>query len=200
MRDVRLRVAIIDENPMRSAILEAGLREAGLDDLHIIAERDGLLRRLQTIMPDVVLIDLENPSRDVLEEMLMVSRSVERPIAMFVDQSDATMIEAAIDAGVSAYIVDGLRKERVKPILDLSISRYNAYARLRAELAEARTALAERKLIDKAKGILMAQRGLSEPDAYALLRSAAMSQGRKIADIAQALITAEQLLEGSIKR
>lgn len=191
-----LRIAVIDDNPVRGAVLEAGLREAGLEDIHILSGRARLLARLVALEPDVVLIDIENPSRDVLDEMFQVSRAVARPIAMFVDQSDASMIEAAIDAGVSAYVVDGLRKERVKPILDLAISRFNFHARLAAELEAAKTALAERKLLDRAKGILMRQRGIDEPAAYALLRSSAMKQGRKIAEIAQAVITADELLTG----
>ena len=191
-----LRIAVIDDNPVRGAVLEAGLREAGLEDIHILSGRARLLARLVALEPDVVLIDIENPSRDVLDEMFQVSRAVARPIAMFVDQSDASMIEAAIDAGVSAYVVDGLRKERVKPILDLAISRFNFHARLAAELEAAKTALAERKLLDRAKGILMRQRGIDEPAAYALLRSSAMKQGRKIAEIAQAVITADELLAG----
>jgi response regulator NasT len=146
--------------------------------------------------PDVVLMNLGNPSRDSLEEMLAVSRALARPIAMFVDQSDDDMIGAAIDAGVSAYVVDGLRKDRVKPILDLAIRRFHAFSRLQAELDEARTELAERKTIDRAKAILMESRKLGEPEAYALLRSTAMSQGRRIADVAEALITAASLLGG----
>lgn len=191
-----LRIAVIDDNPTRWAVLEAGLREAGLDDIHILSGRARLLARLVELKPDVVLIDIENPSRDVLDEMFQVSRAVAKPIAMFVDQSDASMIEAAIDAGVSAYVVDGLRKERVKPILDLAVSRFNFHARLTAELEAAKTALAERKLIDRAKGILMRQRGTDEPAAYALLRGSAMKQGRKIAEIAQAVVTADELLTG----
>jgi response regulator NasT len=148
--------------------------------------------------PDVVLMDLGSPSRDTLEEMLMVSRALARPIAMFVDQSDDAMIGAAIDAGVSAYVVDGLRKERVKPVLELAVRRFNAFAKMQAELDEARTALSDRKTIDRAKSILMNQRSLSEQDAYALLRSSAMNQGKKIVDVAQALITASDLLGGGL--
>jgi response regulator NasT len=148
--------------------------------------------------PDVVLMDLGSPSRDTLEEMLSVSRALARPIAMFVDKSDEAMIGAAIDAGVSAYVVDGLRKERVKPVLELAVRRFNAFARIQAELDEARNALSDRKVIDRAKSILMAQRNLSEQDAYTLLRSSAMNQGKKIVDVAQALITASDLLGGGL--
>jgi response regulator NasT len=119
---------------------------------------------------------------------------VRRPIAMFVDQSDRNTIEAAVDAGVSAYIVDGLRKERVKHILDLCISRFNAFSRLQDELSRAKSALEARKVIDRAKGILMQVKGLSEEQAYALLRTTAMNEKRKITEVAQAVITAAELL------
>ena len=189
-----LRIAIIDESGLRATILEDGLREAGFDDIEVVQPHSGFVARLERMAPDVVLMNLGNPSRDSLEEMLAVSRALARPIAMFVDQSDDTMIGAAIDAGVSAYVVDGLRKDRVKPILDLAIRRFNAYSRLQSELDEARTELAERKTIDRAKAILMESRTLSEPEAYALLRSTAMKQGRRIVDVADALITATSLL------
>src|ERR1700744_237589 len=124
------KIAIVDESPIRAAILEEGLREAGFTDVVRIDEMQSLLSRIYAIDPDVILIDLENPSRDILEQMFQVSRAVRRPIAMFVDQSDTASIQAAVDAGVSAYIVGGLRKDRVKNILDLCISRFNAFARL----------------------------------------------------------------------
>lgn len=191
-----MRVAIVDESPARAAIIEEGLREAGLTDTFILTARTGLVAQLQAIAPDVVLINLGNPSRDALEESFTVSRALSRPIAMFVDQSDEEAIAAAVDAGVSAYIVDGMRKERIKPLLDLAITRFNAFARLQTELQEARTALADRKTIDRAKAILMETRGLSEPDAYGLLRSAAMNQGRRLVEVADALVTASALLGG----
>lgn len=191
-----MRIAIIDESGLRATILEEGLREAGFDDIEVVNPQRGFVARLERIAPDVVLMNLGNPSRDSLEEMLAVSRALARPIAMFVDQSDESMIAAAIDAGVSAYVVDGLRKERIKPILDLAIRRFNAYSRLQAELDEARTELAERKVIDRAKAILMDSRKLTEPEAYALLRTTAMRQGRRIAEVADALVTAAGLLGG----
>lgn len=191
-----LRIAIIDESDLRSAVLEDGLREAGYTDIARISPRRAFVAELQDLAPDVVIIDLGLPNRDTLEDMLAVSRALSLPTAMFVDQSDDSMIEAAIDAGVSAYVVDGLRKERVKPILDLAIKRFNAFSRLQEELRQAKTALAERKVIDRAKAILMQSRGIAEPEAYAMLRSTAMNQGRKIAEVAEALLTASALLKG----
>jgi two-component system, response regulator / RNA-binding antiterminator len=193
--DASLKIVIVDESPIRAAILEDGLREAGFDHVMRIEETTNLLARVYALDPDVILIDLENPSRDVLEQMFQVSRIVKRPIAMFVDQSDSASIEAAVDAGVSAYIVDGLKKERVKSILDLCISRFNAFARLQNELDRTKTALEERKIIDRAKGILMKAKNLTEEEAYTLLRKTAMNEKKKIAEIAQSIITAAELLK-----
>ena len=191
-----MRIVIVDDSGARASVLEEGLREAGYDDIHFVPPRGAFVARIERMAPDVVLMDLGSPSRDTLEEMLLVSRALAKPIAMFVDQSDDTMIGAAIDAGVSAYVVDGLRKDRVKPILELAVRRFTAFSRMQRDLDEARTALANRKTIDKAKAILMAQRGLNEAEAYALLRSTAMNQGRRLADVAEALITASALLGG----
>ena len=193
--DAALKILLIDEDPIRRTILEAGLREAGFANVVRIETTTGLLDQVYRIDPDVILIDLENPSRDVLEQMFQVSRIVRRPIAMFVDQSDRSTTEAAVDAGVSAYIVGGLQKERIKGILELCISRFNAVARLQDELDQAKTALEARKTIDRAKGILMQAKGLSEEQAYAALRKTAMNEKRKIADVAQAVITATELLK-----
>ena len=192
--DTALTILVIDDNPVRSAILEDGLREAGHVNVVRLDTTHELLRRIWQIDPDVVLIDLADPSRDVLEQMFQVSRMVKRPIAMFVDQSDTAMIEAAVDAGVSAYIVDGLKKERVKPILDMTVSRFNAFDRLARQLDEARSELAERKLIERAKGIMMKSRGIGEEEAYALLRKTAMNEKKKLSEIAQSVVTAAQLL------
>src|ERR1700744_5445758 len=187
------KIAIVDESPIRAAILEEGLREAGFTDVVRIDEMQSLLSRIYAMDPDVILIDLENPSRDVLEQMFQVSRAVKRPVAMFVDQSDKASIEAAVDAGVSAYIVGGLQKERIKNILDLCISRFNAFSRLEDELDRARTALEERKVIDRAKGILMKAKNFDEEEAYALLRRTAMNEKKKIAEVAHSVVTAAEL-------
>jgi response regulator NasT len=194
-QDAALKILVIDEDPVRRAILEAGLREAGFENVILLGDTTGLIDRVYKIDPDVILIDLENPSRDVLEQMFQVSRIVRRPIAMFVDQSDRGAIEAAVEAGVSAYIVDGLKKERMKHILDLCISRFNAFARLQDELDRAKSALEQRKVVDRAKGILMQAKQLSEEQAYTLLRKTAMNEKRKIADVAQSVITAAELLK-----
>ena len=194
MSDKPLRILIVDQNLMRGSVIEEGLREAGYQDVILVHEMQNLLRRIVDDDPDVVFIDLENPNRDVLEQMFQMSRLVHRPVAMFVDRSDTSTIEAAVQAGVGAYVVDGLRKERVKSILDMCISRFNVFRRLRDELDRTRQALDERKLVERAKGILMRARKLGEEDAYALLRKAAMDSNQRLADIAQGVITAAELL------
>ena len=193
--DRLIRIAIVDENPLRSAIIEAGLREAGYGDIVRIERMTALLKRIEEIAPDVILIDLENPSRDALENMFTVSRTVSRPVAMFVDQSDTAMIEAAVEAGVSAYIVDGLKKERVKAILDMAITRFHVFDRLKRELADTKSKLEDRKIIDRAKGIVMKAKSLSEEEAYALMRRAAMRENRRIADVARSIVTTSDLLQ-----
>ncbi|GLI93856.1 two-component system response regulator [Methylocystis echinoides] len=190
-----VKIVIVDESPVRAAILEEGLREAGFADIERIAGTNSLLRRIYALDPEVILIGLENPSRDELEQMFQVSRAVRRPVAMFVDQSDAASIQASVEAGVSAYIVDGLKKERIKSILDLCVSRFNAFAKLQGELERARSDLEERKVIDRAKGILMKSKNMPEDEAYRLMRSVAMRENKKIADIAQSIITASELLK-----
>jgi two-component system, response regulator / RNA-binding antiterminator len=189
------KIVIVDESPIRAAILEEGLREAGYTGVAHISEMQSLLARIYALDPDIILIDLENPSRDVLEQMFQVSRAVRRPIAMFVDQSDAASIQASVDAGVSAYIVDGFKKERIKPILDLCVSRFNAFAKLQDELDRTKNALEERKVIDRAKGILMKLKGLTEEEAYVLMRSTAMREKKKIGEIAQSILTASEMLK-----
>lgn len=195
-----LRILIIDENAARAAILEEGLRvtSAGVDeatfDVHHIRDRVNLLERMAAVDPDAVLIDLGDPSSIALEQMLEIARVARRPIAIFVDKSDGAAIAAAIDAGVAAYVVDGLRRERVRSILDVTMKRFQAVERLRRELAQAKSALEERKVIEQAKAILMRQRGCSESDAYALLRRTAMSQNRRIAELARTLVAAAALI------
>jgi response regulator NasT len=189
------KIVIIDESPIRAAILEEGLREAGYTEVVQVNEMQSLLARIHALDPDIIIIDLENPSRDSLEQMFQVSRAVRRPIAMFVDQSDSAMIQASVDAGVSAYIVDGLKKERIKPILDLCVSRFNAFSKLQDELDRTKNALEERKVIDRAKGILMKLKGLTEEEAYVLMRSTAMREKKKIGEIAQSILTASEMLK-----
>ena len=190
-----LSIVVVERDRQRALMIVDGLREAGAFEVFVIGEDIGLARRIAERNPDLVLIDAGNPSRDVLEDLTLASAPMERPVAMFVDQSDAALTQAAIEAGVSAYVVDGLRAERIKPILDAAIARFHMMQKMRVELAETRRALDERKVIDRAKGILMRARGIGEEEAYGLLRKAAMDQGKKLAEIAQALVMATDLLK-----
>jgi len=195
MSEHSLHILVVDQNVVRASILEEGLREAGYTRVTVVRDMQNLLKRIEETDPDVICIDLENPNRDVLEQMFQVSRSVPRPVAMFVDRSDTDMIKAAVESGVGAYVVDGLRKERIKPVLEMAISRFAAFRELREELDRTRQALEERKTIERAKGILMRKRDLTEDAAYTLLRTAAMNENRRLVEIAEAVITAEGLLK-----
>lgn len=190
-----LHILVIDANRIRASIIEEGLRADGDVRVTILSDVNGLMRRIVELDPDVVVIDLESPSRDMLEHMFQVSRASKRPVAMFVDNADRPSIEAAIEAGVAAYVVDGLKKERIRPILETAIMRFKAFERLRRELDDAKGALAERRTIERAKAILIRTRGLTEEQAHGALRKAAMNQSRRMADIAESLITAAGLLD-----
>ena len=192
-----MRIAIVDESATRASIIEDGLSSLPESEVFVLNERQELLARIAEIDPDIVLMDLGNPSRDVLEEYFAVSRALSRPIAMFVDQSDDDAIAASIDAGVSAYVVDGLSAKRIRPLLDLAVRRFNAFSRLQSELASAQGQLAERQAIDRAKRILMDSKKIGEPEAYAELRRKAMSSNRRIAEIAEAVVTAHDLMGGT---
>jgi response regulator NasT len=189
-----LSILIIDESHSRAAIIEEGLREAGYQRVAVIHDVADLGTTLEATMPDVVVIDLENPKRDTLEHFFSLSRALQRPIAMFVEHSDEATIERAVEAGVSAYVVDGLKKERVRPILSMAISRFNAFSRLQEELRRARSELDDRKIVEQAKGILMKARSLSEAEAHDLLRRSAMQQNRRLVEIARSIITAAEVL------
>jgi response regulator NasT len=191
-----MRIAVIDESASRASVIREGLAQLGDGEIFVLTERQGVLAELARIAPDVVLIDLGNPSRDVLEEYFAVTRALARPIAMFVDRSDEEAIGASIDAGVSVYVVDGLAASRIRPVVDLAVRRFHAFARLQADLDEAKGKLAERECVDRAKRILMHGRGMSEAEAYAELRRKAMDASRRISDIAEAVVTAHELMEG----
>lgn len=191
-----MRIAIVDESALRASVIREGLAAIPDCEIFVVTERRGLVARIGEIDPDIVLMDLGNPSRDMLEDYFAVSRVLARPIAMFVDESDEESIAASVDAGVSAYVVDGFAAHRIRPLLDLAVRRFNAFARLQSDLDDARSQLAERAAVDKAKRILMDSRRLTEPEAYAELRRTAMNQNRRIAEIAEAVVTAHALLGG----
>lgn len=190
----RLSIIVVERDRDRALRIVDGLTAAGDNDITVISEEAGLARRIAEQKPDIVLIDVANPSRDILEELALASGPMERPVAMFVNRSDEQMTRAAIEAGVSAYVVDGLQPDRIKPILDAAIARFHMFQKMRAELAATKAALEDRKIIDRAKAILMKARGIDEEAAYALLRKTAMDQKRRVADIAQQLVMAAGLL------
>ncbi len=190
----KLTIIIVEPDKTRAEAMIDSLSQTGDHHIQVLAERTGLARSVAEMNPDVVLVDITNPSRDAIEELTLASGPLERPVAMFVDRSDDRLTKTAIEAGVSAYVVDGLRADRIKPVLDAAIARFHMFSRMRTELAATKRALEERKIIDRAKGILMRARGLTEDEAYALIRKTAMSQGKKIADVGQALVTASELL------
>lgn len=189
-----LSIIVVESDRDKALLIVDSLRAAGDFDIHVIAQSTGLARQIKAREPDVVLIDIENPSRDMLEELALASGPLERTVAMFVDRSDEGLSSAAIEAGVSAYVVDGMQPARLKPILDAAIARFRMFQRMRTELAETKRALEERKVIDRAKGMIMKSRGLDEDAAYALLRKTAMDQGKRVIDVAAALVTAAGLL------
>jgi len=190
-----LRILLVDEDPQRAALLEEALREHGYMLVGLLPPKELSAARVNAFEPDMVIVDMESPSRDTLESMHQITRERPKPIVMFVDQSDESMIEQAVQAGVSAYVIDGLNPKRVKPILDVAIARFREFQALRDELGRTKATLAERKTVERAKGILMQQRGLDEQEAYNQLRKLAMDRQVKLVDVAEQLITFADLLK-----
>jgi len=189
-----LRIVVVEQNHDRAQEITGALREGGWADVTVIADDASLTRTLAATDPDLVLIDLTNPRRDSLETLSEVSGARQRPVAMFVDQSAPELSAAAVNAGVSAYVVGGLSGDRIRPVLETAFARFRMMSQMQSELDAAKRALAERKTIDRAKGLLIQAKGLAEEEAYQLLRKTAMDQGRRLIDVAQALVTASELL------
>lgn len=189
-----MKIAVVEADPIRARDIIDALKEDGWDDVVVLGDVIGLARKLAALNPDLVLIDLANPSRDALEQISAASDAKSRPVAMFVDHSDDDMTQAAVAAGLSAYVVGELQPERIRPVLKTAIARFQMVSQMRLELEAAKQALVDRKTVDRAKGMIMRARGITEEEAYALLRKTAMSQNRKVIDVAQALLTASDLL------
>jgi two-component system, response regulator / RNA-binding antiterminator len=189
-----LRVIIVDERPERAALLEAALAEAGHRVVARLVGRADLADRVDELEPDVIVVDMECPDRDTLEDMSRISDRRPRPMVMFVDRSDSASIQAAVQAGVSAYVVGGLSAERVKSVLEVAIARFNEFQALRRELESARSSLAERKVIERAKGILMKHRGMDEEEAFRALRKMAMDKKVRLGAVAREVVAAAELL------
>ena len=189
-----LSIVVVEEDRDRAVAIVDALKDASPCDVFVVGNTSGLARKIATHAPDIVLIDVDNPTRDMMEELTLASGPLERPVAMFVSRAAGGLAQTALEAGVSAYVVDGLSPERIKPVIDTAIARFGIVRQMRNELAETRQALQERKVIDRAKGLLMKAKGIDEDAAYALLRKTAMDQGRRVADVAEALVTASGLL------
>lgn len=189
-----LSILVVEPDQDKALQIIGALKDAGWDTVHALAHIAGLERAIRDHVPDIVLIDVAHPDRDMLEHISTVSDTKTRTVAMFVDQTDEDLTQAALNAGVSAYVVDGLQMNRIKPVLETAIARFQMMRKMQSELDAAKRALEDRKTLDRAKGILMRKRGLGEEEAYQLLRKTAMDQGRKVIDVAQALVTAADLL------
>ena len=189
-----LRVLLVDENRGRSALLEQALSDAGYQVIAKIVTSDNLAHQVRLHQPDVIIVDLESPDRDTLEHMHSISRDQPRPIVMFAEDQDSESIHKAIKAGVSAYIVDGLSSKRVKPVMEVAIARFREYQALRDELAQTKISLEERKLVDRAKALLIKQQKMSEEEAHQALRKLAMDQGKKLGEVARSVIAILDIL------
>ena len=189
-----MRVLVVDESDERAALLREALTAAGHEVAASLSSPLELLRAVDALKPDVIVIDTESPTRDVLEHVVIVSQSSPRPIVMFATDSGGEAIRDAVRAGVSAYVVDGLDIGRVNSIVEVACARFEEFQRLKTELAEANLKLSERKLVERAKGLLMQSRGMSEDDAYHALRKLAMSKKLRLGDVAQQLIDSAELL------
>jgi response regulator NasT len=192
--ELRLDDVALAAQARRGAALRAGLLESGYDIVASLPPDVYLPERIAQLQPDLIIIDSESDARDVLEHIVIATRDARRPIVLFTEDDRAATMEAAVDAGVSAYIVAGLRAERVRPVLDVALARFRREQKLLGELADTRQQLADRKLLERAKGLLMARYKLTEDEAYARLRSMAMKKNLRLAEIAQRILDVEDLL------
>lgn len=185
----KLHVTIVDDDNSRSIILEKALEDAGYEVIAVLSSKDNLLMHIEQRQPDVIIVDLESPNRDSLESMRIVTQHNPKPIVMFTNDADDDMISEAINAGVSAYVVDGFNESRIQPIMNVAIARFREFQALRSELEKTKSSLEERKIIEKAKGIVMAQRQCNEDEAYQILRNLSMDNNKRIVEIAEQLVS-----------
>lgn len=190
-----MRILVIDEDNERSRVLAEALQAAGYDIVASISKDDDVRREVARFQPDMVIVDLESPYRDFVEDLIRIHEENPRPIAMFVSRDDPAVVARAIETGVSVYVAEGLDGGLVRSVLQIAVKQYREFARLNGELEKARSALRERKLLERAKGLLMTNKGLSEDEAYRLLRKMAMDQNKRIADIAENILSLADLLK-----
>ena len=183
-----------DVEAERSRSLRIGLLENGYNIVAVLPVDVFLPERLAQISPDMIIVDAESEARDTLEHVVMATRDARRPIVLFTNDDDTTHVRDAIAAGVTAYVVAGLASERVKPVLEVAMARFQHEEAMRRELTDARSQLSDRKVIDRAKGLLMKRHAVSEDEAYLRLRKAAMDKGMKLADVAQRILDVADLL------
>ncbi len=191
--DTQLKILVIDANLERAEVLLSGLDDVGYALVEHLQDMTNLVQRIAVIDPDVILIDLENPNRNTVGQMFRVSQQVKRPIAMFVDESDQATTTEAVRAGVSAYIIDGLRRERIRPIVEVAISRFQTYHELEQRAHDAEMQLTERKTIERARALLMKKRQLPEAEAYDTIRRMAREKGKRMYDVAESIVTAHEM-------
>ena len=189
-----LRILLVDDTPKKIGRLRSALVDAGFEVIDACSSIIDLPERVETVRPDVVLIDTDSPGRDVMEQVVLVSRDRPRPIVLFTDDDDPNAMRQAIGAGVSAYIVEGIHARRLKPILDVAMARFESDQALRAQLHARDQQLAERKRIELAKGMLMKLRECNEEEAYTLMRRQAMSRQQKLIQVAEQIIAMNELL------
>lgn len=190
-----IRLLLIDEDPDRAVVLAEALQGEGYRLVAQLTPGEVSAKRVQEIAPDVIIVDMESPSRDTIDSMRQINADQPRPIVMFVDESDDGMIREAMQAGVSAYVIDGLNPKRVKPIIDVAVARFREFQALRDELKKTKATLSERKLIERAKGLLMRERQLSEEEAHAALRKLAMDRQQRLFEVAETLLAFADLLK-----
>ncbi len=191
-----MRVLVIDPDPARAALVAEGLGDVKPLEVRAVASLEEIESELDQLAPDVIVIACDSPDRDTLESLREATAHNPRPVVMFVDRSAPGLAEAAVEAGVAAYVVDGLSAGRVRSVLDVAMSRFRLMQQLRSDLSKARADLASRKTIEKAKGLLMKERGIEEEAAYGILRKLAMDSGRPMAAIAADLIAFAGVLKG----
>lgn len=189
-----LRVMLVDDAQKDVSLLKEGLKAAGYDVIEVAMSAAALLDRVAIEQPDVIIIDSDSPTRDTLEQLSFVSARQPRPIVLFTEDRANATIQAALKAGVSAYIVAGMQPDRLQPILDVAVARFEQDRALRDELQSVKERLAERKVVERAKGILMQQKGIAEEDAFQLMRKLAMDRNRKLLDVAQQIIDVTDML------